>query len=49
MQARQAKLPLSPQRKSKVFPVEVRKEDNTESQAKPGLNSRGDRQCKCPA
>ena len=39
VQAKYAKLPSSPRRKSKVFPGELRKEVNTESQVNLGLNS----------
>jgi len=39
IQAKYAKLPSSPLHRSKVFPKELRKEANTESQVNPGPNS----------
>ena len=48
VQAKYTKLPLSPQRRSKVCLRELRKEANIESHANLGLNSREECHLKCP-
>ena len=47
VQAKYVRLPLSPRRRSKVCPGELRKEASTKSHANLGLKSWGERQLKC--